>query len=757
MFAKVVVDVKSTHLDETFDYDIPTDLEAYVFIGSRVLVSFGLRDMLGYVVDLVEDSPYQENAKAIKEVFSFEKELTDDQVALAKELSVDLMAPLVSTLSLMMPSFLKEQKRQTIHVEDYQALHPDLALLFQGKKKLLMNKALESSMSLIRQEIKKGTLTMGYEFYSYGVRKRVKVYHVTTKDTPSSSLRASILDYLRDHPESTEEVLVAMIPTSVRFLRKMAQERLIAYQEKVILPQEETPQVLYNSHFEFDQTQLVDKYFESDKKPFLLFSNDETFKGKFYLKMIESNLAHQQMSVFIVPNILGAEELSTFIREHTQGVRLYTYHSKNSYSDNFEAYMSLKTNQCDIIVTTPMGVFLPFSNVGCFVVSEEESTDYCYENFPYYDARKVIRKRFDVLGGKLVFASSTPSIDTYYQAMQNQLYLLDDHSLASTRGTLIDMREELLETNQSVLSEKLLEEVGLALKEQKISLLIVNQKAFSSMIRCRECGAILRCPKCNIPLAVYESKGIAQCHYCGYKTEKYHQCSCGSNQMIASGFGIEQVASKVAMAFPKARILSLALDEQKSSDDYNQYLNALEEGTMDIVIGTNALTKSLHYDNIKVVALLYADSFLNMNDHRGAEFTYDLIAKVSSREVVIVQTYAPDHYAIECALSNDYERFYQLEIKNRELMNYNPFVEINRIIMSGSKENFHFGYYFRKAAQHIPGTVILGPSYDYRARGVKILIKHNQYETVRKVFRDALKHFKDPDLRVSFQRYPKGM
>jgi primosomal protein N' (replication factor Y) len=175
------------------------------------------------------------------------------------------------------------------------------------------------------------------------------------------------------------------------------------------------------------------------------------------------------------------------------------------------------------------------------------------------------------------------------------------------------------------------------------------------------------------------------------------------------------------------------------------------------VIGTNALTKSLHYDNIKVVAFLYVDSFLNMNDHRGREFTYDLISKVVTRDVVIVQTYAPGNDAIIWALTNDYERFYNDEIKNRELMNYNPYMEINRILISGSKENFHFGYYFRKVASHIPDVVILGPSYDARARAVKLLVKHNQFETIRKVFKDAQKRFKDPDLKISFQRYPRGM
>lgn len=759
MFAKVVVDVKSPELDETFDYKIPEELAPFIFIGSRVLVSFGLRDVLGYVVDITDNSNFQENIKNIKEVYSFEQELTDDQVLLAKELAQELNCPLVNTLALMMPAFLKEQKRKTIHIEDPQALSADLAMVFQGKKKVTLDKSLDAYLPRIQQEIKRGTLSMGYEYYTYGKRKRVKCYRMKHQTPQKTAVRMKIIDYLVAHPDTPEEELVASLTVSVRLLRKMAQEGVIVYHEVVSLPQEVSPKrVISNPHFTFDQEQLFGQYLESDKKPFLLFSNHDSFKAQFYLKAIEANLEKGLLSVFLAPNILVVEELSAFIREHTHGVNSYTYHSKNSYSDNYEAYMSLKSNQCDVLVATPIGVFLPFQKVGSMFVVEEESSDFISENFPYYDARLVARRRMEHLKMKLVYTSAAPSLATYYQAMQNRIYLLDDHEVGKTYHTIVDMRTEVLEESNLVLSKTVLEEMRIALNEHKITLLIVNQKAFSTMIRCRNCGTVLKCPKCRIPLVVYEVKGIAKCNYCDYKTEQYHQCECGSEQMIATGFGMEQVASKVAFAFPEARILTLALDEQKKGDDYNQYLNALEEGEVDVVIGSYALTKSLHYDNIKVVALLYADSYLQTSDHRGVEYLYQLIAPITSKEVVIVQTYYPEHYAIRTALANDYDQFYAEEIKNRELLSYDPFVEINRVVVSGSTtDNFHFAYYFRKAVSHIPGVVVLGPNYDYRARGVKLLIKHNQFPLVTKVLRDAIKHFNKPELRISFERYPKGM
>lgn len=762
MFAKVVIDIKSPNLLETFDYHIPPELSQFVFIGSRVLVPFAFREVLGYVIKLSEDSEYKESIKDIKEVYSLERELLEEQVNVAIELSQELNAPLVYTLSLMMPSFLKEQSRKTIHIEDYSALNPELALLFKGKKKVTLDKTLMKSFPLIQQEIKKGSLSLGYEFYTYGKNKRAKYYRLLQNSPQKTQVRENILAYLSKNPNALEDDIVRSIPTSIYMLRKMASERLIAYSEKTLLEngfsQVNKPKktIFTSGRFTYDQEQLLAKYYESKNKPFLLFTTDNAFLGSFFLNVLEHNLASKELTVFIAPNILYAEELSAFLREHSVGLNLYTYHSKNSYSDNYAAYMSIKHERCDCLIATPMGVFLPFSKVGTFFVCDEESEDYIYPNFPYYHAREVALKRARNLEARIVLTSQTPAISTYYAVILNQIHLLDDHHKILNKTLLVDMHKELLEENNDIISTSLITEIKQALTEKRISLLIVNQKAFATMIFCRACDKVLKCPKCKIPLVLYEQKGYAKCNYCDYKTEEYHHCDCGAKQMISSGFGMEQVEYKIRNLFPSARVLSFALTEQKSSDDYNQYLASLEENEVDIIIGTYALTKSFHYDNIKVVGLLYADSFLHLNDFRASEYTYDLIAKLLTREVVIIQTYHAGHYAITHALSNDYYAFFDEEIANRKLLEYEPFVEMNRIVIKGaSGDSYHFANYFAKIIKKIPNFTILGPTYDFRLRSVKLIIKHNNYPTLIRIFNDALKHFNKPHLQISFERYPK--
>jgi len=541
-------------------------------------------------------------------------------------------------------------------------------------------------------------------------------------------------------------------------LRKMVKEHLIAYQEKIVLPNENTQKrIINNWHFSFDQEQLLLKYQEINGKAFLLFSSDYLFLGAFFLKIIEDNLKNNKLTVFVVPNILYCEELAIFLREHSYGLNLYTYHSKNTNSDNYNSYMSIKYGRCDVIITTAMGVFLPFINVGTFFVCDEESEEYIYENYPYYHAVEVIKKRANNYNSKLVLTSPSPAINTYYSVLQNDIILLNNHQIAKTKATVIDMKEELLEENSDIFSKKLLSEINLALQEKKQTLLIVNQKAFATMIFCRQCKQVLRCPDCHIPLVLYEQKGFAKCTYCDYKTENYRHCSCGASQMISTGFGMEQVEYKIKQIFPSAKVLTFALTMQKTSEDYNFYLTSLEEGEVDIIIGTNALTKTFHYDNIKVVGLLYADSFLNLNDFRASEYTYDLIARLTTKESLIIQTYYPDHYAIRYGQINDYFHFYEEEINNRLHLSYEPFVQMNRLIISGkTKEAYHFANYYKKAIRFISSVTILGPSYDYRIKGVKLIIKHNNFSKIIKILNDAIKHFNNQALLISFERYPKG-
>ena len=759
MYAKVVVDIRSDNLNETFDYLIPDELQEFVFIGSRVMVSFGFQSVLGYVVEINETSEFDGNLKPILEVLDYEKELTNEQVELARYLSEELNTPLVTTLGLMTPSFLKEKQRKYLYINDYDKLHPDLAILFNGKKKVQFDKELLKNNQLIKSEIKKQNISIGYDIYTYGSSKKNKVYYLTDVFPQKSEVRNKIVTYVSKNPNCTADDIMQATDCSKNIIQTLVKDKVLNKKEIVNLKRTEEPISYINKyHFNVDQEQLLGKYHEGGLKPYLLFSNDEEFKMHFYFNIIMDNIRNGKQTVFFTPTILLAEELNIYFRRFLKGVDILTFHSKNTNSENYDVYTNIRHNNFSILITT-MGTFLPFTNVGLFVIIDEDNQNYIYDNYPYYDIRKVLIKRADVLGAKLIFDSATPAINTYYQTRLAKYYLLEYNIPPKSKVSIIDMREEVLESNNNIISSQLDSEIRAALSEKKISMLIVNNKAFSTLIKCRSCGEVLKCPQCKIPLSLVKNKDFAKCNLCGHKEEHYHICNkCGSDNIASYGFGLEQVNTVLSMKYPKANIMQVDSDNVKVLDDYTDVIEAIEEGTVDIIIGTNSLTNKLINDNIKVVAMLYVDSNLNLNDYRGAEYTYNLIAKMTNREVCIVQTYHKNHYAIVNAVINNYEGYYQQEINNRELLNYEPFTEMNRIVITGPYDKlFHFGYYYRKAIKRIIGEAgILGPSYDYRLQGVKLILKHNNYPAVIKVLNDAIKHF-TKEIQVSFERDPKGM
>lgn len=758
MLAKVVISLKTDVLNDTYTYCIPKELEDYIFIGSRVVVSFGFNDVLGYVIEINETSDFNGNLKEIKEVLDLDKELTNDQIELAKKMSIDLNISLATSLDLMMPNYLKGQKKKYLYINDYNKISADLAILFNGKNKVMIDDKILQNFNKIKKEIINNNITLGYDLYSYGKTKKNKRYILLNDKMQKSQARQRVVNFLKEYPNTFEEDLILSTNTTQSLIRTMAKENIIHYEEVFQVVKKNKPESKKIIDFSFDQRQLIDKYNETNNKPYLLFSNDETFKINFYVDLIQRAVSCNKHIVIVTPNVLLCEEIKNQLQSILLDYRIVSYHSRKPRYINYDTYINTRYDNYNCLVTTMMGIFLPFNNVSAFVCVNEEDSSYINSVYPYYSAIEVLKTRSKLLGSKLIFATSTPSISTFYKARTLEYYTLEMNVKHKQNEVyIVDMKDEILEENNLVLSKIVKEKVQEAMNEKKTSLLIVNNKAFSTQIKCHECGKTLMCPKCHIPLTLYQNKGVAKCNYCDYKTETYMHCSCGSTNFISLGFGLEKVEQEVKSTFPNAKILQVDSDYIKSIEDYNNVINVLEEGSADIIIGTNVLTKTLKYDNIKVVALLYVDSYLNMNDYRGSEYTFNLINKIINHPISIIQTYHKGHYAIKNAVLNDYESYFKEEIENRELLSYEPFYELNKIIIKGLYDKlFHFANYFKKALSKINDIKILGPTYDYRLQGVRLVIKHNQYTKVVSILNDAIKNFNEPKISITFVRNTKG-
>ena len=267
----------------------------------------------------------------------------------------------------------------------------------------------------------------------------------------------------------------------------------------------------------------------------------------------------------------------------------------------------------------------------------------------------------------------------------------------------------------------------------------------------------MRCPNCKIPLVLHKEKNLARCNYCDYKIDQYSICEkCGSSNINTFGFGLEKVKEVITQYFPNKTILQVDSDILTKTDDYEKAIIDIEDGNVDIIIGTNILNKRINNYNIGLVCILSADRLLNSNDYRANEYTYNNIAKLINYDNLIIQTYYPNNEIIKYASTGDFDSYYEKEIERRKELQYFPFFEVNRITIQGEyKEKYHFANYFKKVYSRVVQGSVLGPVYDSKIKGIKLLLKHNDYEKVIKVYDDTKQAFREQKLLVSFERKPK--
>lgn len=760
MFAKVVVDIKNESISEYYDYSIPENLEDYVAVGTRVLVPFGYQDLLGYVIELSTSTKYEKSVKAIKAVLDFEQELTEEQIALAKFMASYYHTSMVQVLNLMIPSFLKGQKRRWLVIKDYDQLHPVLHLLFEGKKRVFVDQKVQDNYSLVKKEINKGNITLDYDLFTYGKTKKQKQYLVKNDAVFKNEKRNKIMSFLKNNPSANEDLIIQVLDCSQYLLNKMVKENYITYEEvPVLLDNNVSKKIVFDYQFSFDQMQTIERYGKTKVKKFLLFSNDEEFKLNFYLHIIFENNKGKLPTIFIAPTLFIAEELTLFLKQKLQGYKIVTMNSKNSQNENYETFMNVKYDNFDIAICTLSGLFLPFKTIGTIVLLDEENNYYLNENYPYYDTCDIVNFRAEYHNARLVLTSSSPSINNYYNSEVGKYDLLTSGTLKKGHMQIVNMKEQLISGSNKIISKTLDKAIDDTLKASKQVMLLVNSKAYSSTIKCRDCGEVLKCPTCNIPLTFYKEKNVAKCSYCDYKIFNYESCTkCGSTNIVQYGYGLEQVKELLMKTYPNYNILQIDSDSLKNHDYYEDAITKIEDGSANIIIGTNIMSKYINNYNIGLVAILSTDRLLNSSDYRASEYTYNSIAKTISYPNVIIQTYYPQNAIIQYASNGDYDKYYEEEIKRREVLSYAPFINVSRIIIIGDfKEMYHFANYFKKVYSKIVEGTILGPTYDYKEKGVKLIIKYQDYDKVMKIYDDTCNVFKDKKVSTNFERKPKVM
>lgn len=433
----------------------------------------------------------------------------------------------------------------------------------------------------------------------------------------------------------------------------------------------------------------------NQNKEFLIYGVTGSGKTEVYLQLIDSSLRNGKSAIVLVPEIsLTPQMVDRFIARFGEE-EIAIIHSKLSKGERTENWQRIYNGQARIVIGARSAVFAPVNNLGIVIIDEEHDASYKSESTPRYNAKDIARYICRKSKAPLVLGSATPDIGTYYKSPEILMLKKRANNSNLPEVEIIDMRDELLNGNKSVLSYRLLEEIKNNLETKKQTIIFLNRRGFSTCVVCKECGYAVKCPRCNITLTHHLKDKKLKCHYCGYERDIVATCpKCSGKTMNYSGVGTQKLELEIQSIFPNASIIRMDVDTTSKKDSHEEILDKFKNDNIDILIGTQMVVKGHHFPNVTLVGVITADTSLNIDDYRANERTFQLLTQVAGRAgrenlpgKVIIQTFNPDSYSIEYSKKQDYEGFFETEIKFRKELKYPPFYDIILFVISSKKED----------------------------------------------------------------------
>ena len=667
MYAEVIINNNVKALNRIFDYLVPKELEDEIKIGARVFVPFGNSKKLedGFVINLKEESEFanKENVK-FKEIAKIEKEkiLTEDNIVLAKLMARKYFCNISDCIKLMLP--------------------PGTGA------KVLENRVKEKTGNFVYLKMDKDEIEYRIESEKIKSDKHIRVLRFLEEN---DGVYISDLELLTDVSKS--------------IFKTLEKNGYIEIVEKQI---ERNPFI--NKKIERDEPK---KLTEEQERCFnginFCIENDEfcktlvygiTGSGKteIYLQLIQKVLEKGKDAIILVPEIsLTPQMVDRFLARFGEN-SVAVLHSKLSVGERYDEWQKITNGEKKIVIGARSAIFAPVSNLGIIIIDEEHDMSYKSDTTPRYNAKDLAKYMAEKVSCPLVLGSATPDISSMYLAKEKELALYTLTKRANNANLpeveIVDLRQELINGNRSMISFKLQDEIKKNLENKKQIILFLNRRGYSTFVMCRECGYVAKCKHCNISLTYHMSENKLKCHYCGYEEPVVKVCpECNSSKVKYFGTGTQKLEDEVHKLFPEASTIRMDIDTVSKKNSHEEILNKFKNENIDILIGTQMVVKGHHFPNVTLVGVVSADSSLNLEDYRAVERTFQTLVQVAGRAGreekgnVIIQTYNPDHYAIIDSQKQDYDLFYNQEVSLRKMLKYPPFCDIIMIGFTGKDLN----------------------------------------------------------------------
>ena len=449
-------------------------------------------------------------------------------------------------------------------------------------------------------------------------------------------------------------------------------------------------------------------------------------KTAVYLACMREVLEQGRSSILLVPEIGLTPAVAADLHQ-VFGDEVAILHSGLSDAERAEQWHRIRRGEARVVAGTRSAVFAPVSDLALIIVDEEQDSSYKQEETPRYHARDVAVMRAKMAGAVVVLGSATPSLESYYNAKKNKYALMELPDRVEMRPLpeveIVDMRQEFQETGQEqVISRKLAEEIRERLEKKEQVMVLLNRRGYSPVVLCRACGKTLQCKNCAVSMTHHKRERKMECHYCGHVEHIPDKCAhCGSEYVYFVGTGSEKLEELLHGMFPQARIGRLDRDTVRGREDFEQALNALNEGALDMLVGTQMIAKGHDIHGVTLVGVVGADMALGLPDFRAAERTFQLLTQVAGRAgrgqspgKVVLQTYFQEHYAVQFAARHDFAGFYEKELQFRAWMHYPPYSAIANVLVRSEKLDEaltwsgELGRWFEKTRHE--GIRVLGPA-----------------------------------------------
>lgn len=710
MIAKVIVDVPAKQTDRAFDYLIPKHLVDVVQPGIRVVVPFGPRKIQGFVVGVGETSDFDE-LKEIIEPMDITPVLNKELLELGDWLTEHTLSYKISAYQVMLPPALKAKYEKKIKlIGTIDSLPEELQFLFKEKNEIRWDEA-TNFLNLLQKENVNGSVDVIYEVKERIKKKKLKMISpfigVEGLKGYKESLPAHaekqkiIIDYFLKEQQAVEqkEILAKL---------DVSQSTITTLVKKGVLKEEYIE--VYRDPYEnrtFDRTKsltltegqekvitpILGSIEENRQQVFLLYGVTGSGKTEIYLQSIENVINKGKEAIVLVPEISLTPQMVHRFKGRF-GDEVAVLHSGLSVGEKYDEWRKIQRKEVKVVVGARSAIFAPFENIGIIIIDEEHETSYKQEDNPRYHARDVAIERSKYHQCPVVLGSATPSLESFARATKGVYELLPLPIRMNNQGLpavqIIDMREELREGNRSMFSRALIEGIKDRLEKKEQIVLFLNKRGHSSFVMCRDCGYVVNCPNCDISLTYHRFNQQMKCHYCGFETYTPKKCpECVSEHIRYFGTGTQKVEEELGKLMPQARVIRMDVDTTSRKGSHERLLNDFEAGKADILLGTQMIAKGLDFPKITLVGVLSADTMLHLPDFRSSEKTFQLLTQVSGRAgrhdlpgEVIIQTYSPEHYSIELASQQNYDRFFESEMLMRRAHHYPPYYYIALITVS---------------------------------------------------------------------------